>query len=365
MGVPASPAGSVEPPSARSSTLEVATAELLSKGVPNGGIAAWLRVVAYAACALGTLGVQYLFGLLFVELLHDIEGRQEELALVGSGAMFILLLMAPVSGFLATRYGARRVCAAGAILAGAGLGLSATATRPWHLYLTYSVLVGFAHSLSSFAPLPLMAQWFDSRLGLAIGIANSGTALAPLLLGPVAPIIFRAIGWRRALVGLAGADATLLAVASLLLTPPSHQRGASRTSAGRALSVRTYTRLMLRTPVAMVASLLLIYGLGCWVPIVHVVKMGVERGLSKAQASGLLSSLALGNATLRIGWLVWRPFRTIRDILHDGGHVRGSRHARRLGSGAAHHLPGLSHRCRIPVRRAHRWAECAVVDAPI
>ena len=85
-----------------------------------------------------------------------------------------------------------------------------TIVDAWQLYLTFSAIAGFGHSLSSFAALSLMPLWFDSRLGLAVGIANSATALAPLLVGPLAPSILQSIGWRRALLCLALIDGVVL-----------------------------------------------------------------------------------------------------------------------------------------------------------
>ena len=308
------------------STLELDVAKLISNpGVPDGGPSAWLRVLAYAFCTFGTLGIQYAFGLLYVELLADMGAGHEEVALIGSGAMMSLLLFAPVAGFLSARFGSRRVCAMGGILAAAGIAMSAGATRPWHMYLSFSLLTGFGHSLSSFAPLTLIASWFDARLGLAVGVANSGTALAPLLLGPLAPRIFHAIGWRRTLLLLAAVDVCLLCGAAVLLTPPdtaapvaevsdtpghaNHSSGHSNHSSGGAkvrptLSLRSFSRAACKLPVLYVATILLVYGLGNWVPIVHLVALGLERGLVKDEASQLLVFLALGNGTLRVpaGW---------------------------------------------------------------
>mmetsp|Transcript_84084 Transcript_84084/g.167827 ORF Transcript_84084/g.167827 Transcript_84084/m.167827 type:complete len:480 (-) Transcript_84084:69-1508(-) len=278
---------------------------LLPRRAPNGGAAAWARVAAYGSCCLGTLGIQYCFGLLYVELTEALHASQEEIALVGSLSMFLLLLLAPVAKSVVGIIGARMTAFVGGVLASCGFALSAAAVHPWQLCLSYGILVGCGHSLASFAPLSLMSIWFDSRLGLAIASANTATAFAPLVLGPVGPQLLLAIGWRAAFLYLAMFDLCLIGGASVLLTPPatadilrSTTNHATRPPASAV--VHELCCMMLKPRVALLGLILLVYGSAAWVPIVHIVKLGLEQSLSKEEASRLLTFLALGNGTLRI-----------------------------------------------------------------
>lgn len=282
-----------------SQALEVsAGCELLPRRAPEGGRAAWLRVCAAAFAFSGTVGIQYAFSLLYGELLAEFDAREEEIALIGSLALTVVMASAPATGAIIGRFGARRTCATGGVLAALGLCASAAATRPWHLYVTFGLVTGLGHSFSSIAPVFVLSAWFDKRFALAMGIANTGTAFAPLVLGPAAPAIFAAVGWRSALLGLALIDGCLLCGASLVLTPPGASSGRAPAKPPHTLAM--LLRLLCRREVLGVAATLFVYGLGVWVPIEYMVRLGLERGLSKEHASQLLVFLALGNATMRI-----------------------------------------------------------------
>ena len=58
-------------------------------------------------------------------------------------------------------------------------------TRPWHLYLTWGVLVAQGLNLIGFVPhLTQMALWFRQRRGLASGLVLSGASIGALVSVP-------------------------------------------------------------------------------------------------------------------------------------------------------------------------------------
>jgi MFS family permease len=87
-----------------------------------------------------------------------------------------------LSGRLFDRYGPRRLFPIGALSLGPGLILSAQARTPWHLYLTWGMLVGQGLNLIGFVPhLTQMSLWFHQRRGLASGLVLSGSSNGPHL----------------------------------------------------------------------------------------------------------------------------------------------------------------------------------------
>jgi predicted MFS family arabinose efflux permease len=111
------------------------------------------------------------------------------------------VLMAAVGGLLASRFGARRVVAAGSIVAAVGMlltGLShslaaASAAR---------LITGLGSGCVLVPSVALMSAWFDvRRRGMASGIVTSGSSLALVIAGPLVPLIISAggaDGWRLA-----------------------------------------------------------------------------------------------------------------------------------------------------------------------
>lgn len=121
------------------------------------------------------------------------------LALIGYAATALL------AGYLFDRYGPRRMFPLGALGLGLGLIASAQATEPWHLCLSWGLLVGQSVNCIGFVPhLAQMALWFQRRRGLASGLVLSGASLGTLLLIPGMQYLVNQYGWRTAytLLGL-------------------------------------------------------------------------------------------------------------------------------------------------------------------
>ena len=61
----------------------------------------------------------------------------------------------------------------GATLVGLGFFLSTFATHIWVLYFTFGVMVGTGSSFAFLPCIACLAQWFEKRRGLAVGIGTS------------------------------------------------------------------------------------------------------------------------------------------------------------------------------------------------
>src|SRR5262245_66107855 len=110
----------------------------------------------------------------------------------------------------------------GALSLGLCLILSAQARTPWHLYLTWGVLVGQGLNLIGFVPhLTQMSLWFHQRRGLACGLVLSGASMGTVILVPGTQYLVTGYGWRLAYTVLG------LVVLGLLMPPnallPRHQ----------------------------------------------------------------------------------------------------------------------------------------------
>lgn len=123
-------------------------------------------------------------------------------------------IMALVGGFLAARFGFRKVVTTGIAVTAAGLALtglssglvSASAAR---------LLTGLGNGVVMAPSLVVLASWFENRqLGLASAIASAATGLGPVVAGPVVPRLIQSLGdngWRIAWYFFAGV-ALLMAV---------------------------------------------------------------------------------------------------------------------------------------------------------
>ena len=295
---------------------------------PDGGVSAWLRVLAYAIICITTLGVQYAFSPLYALLLVELGSPPAETAFVGSLSTGLMDGCGALSGIALERFGYRKTCIMGALMASSGMAIASVCTELWQLYLSYGVLLGIGSSLAFFAPIVIINYWFSRRLSLAHAFANMASATLSLIFGPTATPIFESIGRRNAMLGLAAIMLVLLlSAASLLTTPPPvavpattsdawtaaqaiKTRGGSAEEAAAATTaaesdqegaVRSPFRAALARP-AMRLCLVMIffYGLAAWIPIVHLVRLCIECGLDTPAANNRLTFLALGSLTLRV-----------------------------------------------------------------
>ncbi len=118
---------------------------------------------------------------------------------------YMIVLVSPLQGFLADRFGPRRVVLASIPLF--SVSLAALYFTPKSLliyYVLWAIVPVAAIGLWPLGYLQVVSRWFDRKLGLALGVANAGiglgSTLVPMIVGP----IILQYSWRHALLVLAG-----------------------------------------------------------------------------------------------------------------------------------------------------------------
>ncbi len=113
------------------------------------------------------------------------------LLFVGSG------LGGVVMGWVLDRYGFGVPALIGSVMAGLGGLLGGYIETAWQLYLIYGIMFGLSGQGSVAAPaMANIARWYDTRLGMAVGIVASGQALAGIIWPVVFGLVMAAYGWR-------------------------------------------------------------------------------------------------------------------------------------------------------------------------
>src|SRR5262245_55503845 len=182
---------------------------------------AWVVLGASALVMLVGSGVRAIFGVFIVPI--ESELHWDRASLSGVAAISILLsgALSPFTGWLADRWGPRRVIIAACALLAVGCVLASRVGALWQMYLAAGVLLGIGASGVGLPPAAaLAARWLEARRGLVFGLFGAASSAGQLILIPLAVWITVQFGWRASYVAL-GAALLLIAIPFAMLVRDS------------------------------------------------------------------------------------------------------------------------------------------------
>jgi len=159
----------------------------------------WIIVAVSFLNLAVVFGIWYSFSVFLVAVAKDFGWQRAETSGVFSVFMMVQSLAAVVVGAIIDRLGPRLVFPAACVLVAGGLFLTSTIGSLLEYYLWYGVLtpigicaIGYiAHSI-------VLPRWFESKRGLAIGIAMAGVGVGMQLIVPLTQYVIATWGWRSA-----------------------------------------------------------------------------------------------------------------------------------------------------------------------
>ena len=160
----------------------------------------WYVVGACVIITLYTGGVVHFgFTAVFEPIADEFNWSYAQISLASSLRGLEMGLLAPFMGFLVDRYGPRRLIFGGSILICLGfLVLSRVNSLPM-FYLAFALLACGMSTSAGTVLMTAVANWFDRKAGVAIGIVACGFGLGGLLVPAVTGLIDW-LEWRDAMV---------------------------------------------------------------------------------------------------------------------------------------------------------------------
>lgn len=201
-----------------SSATATTTASRRKPAIPDGGFG-WVVVGASFFVSLIADGISFSFGLIYTELLHNLDVSPSGLAWVGSLFLAVPLMSGPVLSNLVDKYGCRKMTMIGGFLACSGFVLASLSTSVEFLYLTFGILAGFGLGVGYVTAVVSIAFWFDKRRTFATGIGASGTGLGTFIVAPLTQWLIANYGWRGATLILAGLLLNMCVCGALMRDP--------------------------------------------------------------------------------------------------------------------------------------------------
>ncbi|MFN3855472.1 MAG: MFS transporter [Phreatobacter sp.] len=178
----------------------------------------WVIVaVTFVTMGIG-VNARTSFSLLYAPIIAEFGWDRGVTAGAFSFGFLVSALFSPLMGRLMDRSGPRAVMELGVVLMGAGLLIAPLTSQPWHLYLTFGVLVGCGSVCLGYSGQSLfLPNWFVRNRGLATGLAFSGVGLGAMTLLPWVQHLIDTVGWRQASVWMGLIVLAVLGPLNLLL----------------------------------------------------------------------------------------------------------------------------------------------------
>jgi MFS family permease len=287
---------------------------------------AWIVLGAITICLLAGSGLRASFAVYIKPIEAETGWTRGALSIAAAISLLLLGASGPFAGRLADRWGPRRVI----VVALTVLGLGAIATSFIHslpqLYLTVGVLMsmgagGAALSTGS----AVVARWFDTHRGAAIGVAAGGMSAGQLIMIPLATWLTLGWGWRTSVMWLGiGLLLIVLPLAAWLVRNTPEERGfrpfgatgatltAAQATAARQAGRITVTEAAQTLPFWLLMGTFFVCGYTSVGMIgTHFIPHALEHNFTAMQASAALGVMGAMNivGTIGAGWLCDRVGR--------------------------------------------------------
>jgi MFS family permease len=278
--------------------------------IPQG----WLVVVsAMFGVAVGLSPIPfYTIGMFAPELSHAFGWSFA--ALMGSIAIQsgTVILVSPLAGAAVDRFGARPIALGSLVLFGlCYMSLALTPGSLWVFYAQWVVMSVLGAGTLSGTWTRVVNGWFDRNLGVALGLASTGTGFAGFLLKPLGLWLIKDFGWRAAFAGIGLLPILIgVPVVALLFRERSGKRmeaGPQREEAGVALRAALGMRQFW---IMALAFLLISFALTAPTPNLENILRSLSFGISSIARIAGSFGLAVIVGRIAGGWLldrVWAP----------------------------------------------------------
>jgi MFS family permease len=259
-------------------------------------------VVLGASTGINALawGVRSTFALFYVALLHEFAWDRGSTALGYSLSWLCFVIFAPVAGWLSDRWGPRTIVAAGGLVLGLALALTAQATSLALYYVWFGALAAAGTACMLIPSTTVVTRWFVQSRGTAMGILSTGGPASAVVFYPVNAWLIATLGWRTALVAFGAIIAGVTVALALLYreraTPAQRPTGEGEWSLGLALRNHRLWAAFTMTALGVI---------GFQIMATHQVAHAVDRGFRHETVVWLFSfgAACMMAGNLLGGWL--------------------------------------------------------------
>jgi len=212
-------------------------------------------------------------------------------------------VFSPIAGWLADRYGTRKMMMAAGGLFMASMLLLGMITALWQFFLVFGVMLATTQSIVFVPLIAAVNGWFRRRLGLAVGLLWAAGGLGAAAMAPGVATLLENVGWQATFwtLGIVGGGMIFLMVpffrnrpADMGIKPYGLREDdppeVSWSKPMEKLRLRAFNQHIRKTNEFW--NLPLIHGLGCaghGIILIYSIPIAVEQGVSLTGAALILS----------------------------------------------------------------------------
>ena len=264
----------------------------------EGGVPIPIRFKRYGVVGVAffhlavSRGIHGVFGVFYVALLEAFGWSRAATAGAISLQVIIEGLCFPFVGYLTDHFRPRRALILGGFVLALGLGLSATVSSLWQLYLWLGLVTALGLTLIGQVPhVAILSREFPEHRGTVLGLAQAGAGIGILLLMPLSQIMIDAWGWRIAFAGLAGLTALLVIPSALIHTAPASRRSVAPAVWAEKETYWTVSRALRTSVFWLLFGSRVLGHMGNNILVMHQMAHATDVGYSKLFAASILGLL--------------------------------------------------------------------------
>ena len=166
---------------------------------PKGIHQAWIILAIIAMAQIVGQSISMAAGIMVAPLNDPEGGFGWHMGLIGAAlATYYLFgaLVAPITGMLGDRYGARPAMFACGVLYAVSMALIGSVSHLWQFFIYFGVLLSVTQSLAMVPILASVNGWFKQRLGLATGLLWASGGVGAAMVAPGIASLLDAFGWQ-------------------------------------------------------------------------------------------------------------------------------------------------------------------------
>jgi MFS family permease len=150
---------------------------------PNGGLNAWLQVLGSFFLFFNTYGILTSYGVYqtYYESGDLFQSSSSDISWVGSIQAFLVQFCGIFSGPIYDRGYLGTLLTFGGICIVFGHMMLSLATEYWHVLLAQGICVGVGMGCLFVPSISILPSYFSTRVGLAVGVASTGSALGGVI----------------------------------------------------------------------------------------------------------------------------------------------------------------------------------------